>query len=92
MAFVATSANHESPQDLTPALSQKQLNTGIWGTGGNTCLITDAKFHPNSFVLAYATGTVPPNGFWAYSVSQGTCTITSSNPENSTLAMAYIII
>lgn len=92
MAFVASSANHESPYELTPALSQKQLNTGTWGSGGNTCVITDSKIHPNSFVLVYPTGTVPAIGNWAYTVSNGSCTITSTDAESSTLPIAYIII
>lgn len=91
MVFVATSANHQSPYELTPVLSQKQLNTGTWGTGGNTCVITDGKIHVNSDVRVIVTGTTAPAGMWAFSIVQGSCTITSSDSENSALTLSYVI-
>lgn len=91
MAFVPISANHESPYELTPMFSQKQINTGTWGTGGNTCLITDNKIHPNSQVEVWVTGVTPAAGQWAYIIAQGTVTITSSNSENAALPVSYLV-
>lgn len=93
MAFSATSAGHQSPQSCSPALSAKQINTGTWGANSNTCLITDEYIHPNSVVIAYVTGTsAQAAGNWSYEVAQGTCTITSSDAESSTLPISYIIL
>lgn len=91
MSFVPTSNSHQSPYELTPVLSQKQLNTGSWGTGGNTCVITDGKIHLNSQVHVQVTGTVPASGLWAYTIGEGVLTITSSDAENSNLPMSYIV-
>ena len=77
MSFSATSNNHQSPFELTPALSQKQLNTGTWGANSNTCVITDSKIHSNSQVHVQVTGTTPAAGLWAYTVANGSLTITS---------------
>lgn len=92
MAFIPTSAGHQSPQSSLPPLSQKQINTGTWGGVGNTCLITDPYIHPNSVLHVYATGTTPPSGIWSITVAQGTATITSSDGESSTLPLAYVIL
>lgn len=93
MAFSATSAGHYSPQSGLPPLSYKVLNTGTWGANSNTCLITDEYIHPNSVVIAFVTGTsAQAAGRWSYLVEQGTCTITSSDSESSTLPITYIVI
>lgn len=91
MTFVATSANHQSPFELTPALSQKQLNTGAWGANSNTCVITDGKIHANSDVHVKVTGTVPAAGQWSYTTANGSLTITSSDSESSTLTLSYVV-
>ncbi len=93
MAFSATSAGHQSPQSSMPALAVKQINTGTWGANSNTCLITDEYIHPNSVVIAYVTGTAAQAaGNWSYVVAQGTCTITSSDSESSTLPISYVVL
>lgn len=92
MAFVKTSAGHQSPQSSLPPFSQKQINTGTWGSVANTCLITDEYIHPNSMVLVQVTGTTPSAGNWSFTIAQGTCTITSTDAENSALTMSYIVI
>lgn len=94
MAFSPASGQpHQSPQSSLPPLSAKQINTGTWGANSNTCLITDAEIHANSVVVAYATGTAAqPAGRWSYVNAQGTCTITSSDSESSTLPIAYIVL
>lgn len=93
MAFSASSGQpNQTPQSSIPALSQKEINTGTWGANSVTCLITDANIRANSTVIAYVTGTTAPAGRWAYTVANGTCTITSSDAESSTLAMAYIVL
>ncbi len=91
MTFVATSANHQSPYELAPELSQKQLNTGTWGGGGNTCVITDSKIHPNSDVRVIVTGVTAAAGQWSYVVANGSVTITSSDSESSTLPLSYVV-
>lgn len=91
MAFSATSAGHQSPQSSLPPLSQKQVNTGTWGANSNTCLITDEYIHSNSDVHVWVTGTTPAVGNWAITMAQGTATITSTDPESSTLTLAYIV-
>lgn len=91
MAFVPTSANHQSPFETLPPLSQKQLNTGTWGTGGNTCVITDSKIHLNSDVHVKVTGLTPAAGTWSFVTGNGTLTITSSNSENSALTLSYVV-
>lgn len=93
MAFSATSGQpHQSPQSSLPPLSVKQVNTGTWGGSANTCLITDAYIHSNSTVIVWVTGTTPAAGRWSYTVAQGSVTITSSDGESSTLALAYVVL
>ncbi len=86
-----TSGPHQAPQSSLPPLSQKQINTVTWGAGGNTTTITDPYIHPNSQVDTWVTGSVPQAGQWAYAVTQGQCVITSSDVENSTLPVSYIV-
>lgn len=93
MSFIATSSQHQAPYDSLPPLSQKQINTGTWGSGGNTCVITDATIHLNSFVLVQVLSTVAQAaGEWSYVYAEGSLTITSSDSENSSLSMAYICL
>lgn len=92
MAFTTTNNGHQSPQSSLPPFALKQINTGTWGGVANTCLITDEYIHPNSTVYAYVTGTTPAAGRWSYTVAQGTCTITSSDAENTALPVSYIVI
>lgn len=93
MAFSAASGQpHFSPQSGLPPLSVKTINTGTWGANSNTCLITDAYIHPNSVVIVNVTGTTAAVGNWAYTVAQGSVTITSSDSESSTLPLAYIVL
>lgn len=84
--------NHQSPYELIPALTTKQINTTTWGAGATTSTIVDAKIHLNSVVIAYITGSTPPAGFWAYTVTQGQVVITSSASETSSLPLSYIVI
>ncbi len=94
MAFAPASGQpHQSPQSSLPPFSLKQVNTGTWGANSNTCLITDAYIHSNSVVIAYVTGTgAQAAGNWSYVIAQGTCTITSSDSESTSLPIAYIVI
>lgn len=85
------SISHQSPFELLPPLSTKQINTTTWGAGGNTMTIVDGKIHPNSQIEAWVTGTVPAAGQWAYNVTQGQVVITSSNSENSALPVSYLV-
>lgn len=92
MVFVATSAGHQSPQSSLPPLSQKQVNTGTWGATANTCVITDEYIHPNSFVIVQVTGVTGQAGIWSYTYAQGSLTITSTDAENSSLPLSYIVL
>jgi len=92
MAFTSTNNGHQSPQSTLPPLALKTINSGTWGSVANTCLITDAYIHTNSVVIAFVTGTTPAAGRWSYTVAQGTCTITSTDAESSTLPVSYIVI
>jgi len=82
----------QSPQSSLPPLALKTLNTTTWGSTANTCTITDEYIHPNSVIIAFVTGTTPAIGRWSYTVSQGSVAITSSDAENSTLPISYIVI
>ncbi len=93
MAFSATSAGHQSPQSSLPPLAVKQINTGTWGANSNTCVITDAYIHANSVVIVWVTGTTPAKGTnWSQTVAQGQVTLTSTDSEDSTLAISYIVL
>ncbi len=83
---------HQSPQSSLPPLSVKQINTTTWGSTANTCTITDEYIHPNSVVMAFVTGTTPAAGRWSYTVTQGSVAITSSDLEQSTLPVSYIVL
>ena len=91
MTFVPISNQHKSPFGLNPALSQKQVNTGTWGGGGNTCVITDSEIHLNSDFRPWVTGTTPSSGNWSWTCAEGSVTITSSDSENSGLTISYLI-
>ncbi len=91
-AITLTSGPHQSPQSSLPPLAMKQLNTALWGAGGNTCTISDPNIHANSVVLVQVTGATPPADFWAVAVSQGQVVITSGSGESSTLAISYIVL
>lgn len=68
------------------------MNTGTWGTTGNTCLITDPGISPNSIVHAQVnSASVQAAGNWSYTYAAGTCTITSSDGESSTLPIIYYV-
>lgn len=82
---------HQSPQSSLPPLSGKTVNTGTWGGGGNTLTILDEYIHPNSQLDIWVTGTVPQAGQWAQVITQGSCVITSSSSESSSLPISYII-
>lgn len=82
---------HQSPYDVIPGLSQKQLNTTVWGGGGVTTTIVDPTIHANSALLVYSTST-PPAGDWALNVTNGQVVITSSAAESAVLAIAYIVL
>lgn len=88
---MANSFGHQSPQSSLPPLSQKTVNTGTWGAGGNTLTITDEYIHPNSQVDIWVTGAVPQAGQWAQAVTEGQVVITSSDAESSTLPIAYVV-
>lgn len=88
---MANSTGHQSPQSALPPLSQKQLNTRLWGTTGTTDTVTDAYVHPNSFVAIQNTSAFV--GPWYVTVSQGSFVVTSANSETATTTTySYIIL
>jgi hypothetical protein len=91
MAQALTSGPHQSPQSSLPPLSQKVVNTFVWGSGGNSVVINDEYVHPNSQVDWWVTGTTPQAGQWSITVSQGTFTLTSSDVESATLPVSYVV-
>lgn len=91
MAFTFTSGPHYTVQSQFPPNKYRTVNTGTWGTGGNTCVITDAGIKPNSDLRIWVTGTTPAIGRWSWTCSAGSATVTSSDPENSTLTVSYYI-
>lgn len=88
-AFV--SGPHQSPQSTLPPLSNKQINTLVWGSAGNTVTIVDPYIRVNSQVDAWVTGAVPQAGQWAYAVTNGQVVITSSSSESATLPVSYVV-
>lgn len=92
MAFTFTSGPHYTVQKQFPPNTYRQINTGTWGDGGNTCVITDPGIKPNSDVVVWVTGTVPAAGTsWAKTIAAGTCTLTSTDAESSTLPVSYYV-
>lgn len=88
------STGHQSPQSSLPPLALKTINTTTWGTTGNTSsVITDEYCHPNSKIVWEVTGTQPQAGLpWSISKSQGSFFFTSSDSENASLPISYIIL
>lgn len=77
--------------DTEPALRYKTITNTTWGAGGNTKTITDQKITTNSQIEIWVTGSTPQAGNWAYTYSVGSVLLTSSNSENTTLPISYII-
>lgn len=88
------SVAHQSPAASLPPLSQKQVNTTTWGANSSTsATITDEYCHTNSVPLVWVTGTTPRAGSgWSFSVSNGSFFITSTDSENTALAISYILL
>ncbi len=82
---------HQSPQSSLPAFAVKTINTGTWGAGGNTLTILDDYIKPNSQVEIWVTGTTPAAGQWSYVITAGSCVVTSSSSESSSLPISYFI-
>lgn len=82
----------QSPQSSLPPLALKTINTTTWGASANALTITDAYIHANSVVVAFVTGATPAAGRWSYAVTQGQVVIASTDSENSTLPVSYIVL
>lgn len=84
---------HQSPQSQDSILTNKTINTFSWGAGGNTSLVVvDPYVHPNSMVMWHVFGTSQQTGNWSLNKSQGQFNFISSDPENSALTIAYIVL
>lgn len=77
--------------EYDPAFRFKTITTTTWGAGGTTKTITDPKITTNSQIEIWVTGSTPAAGQWAFTYSQGSVLITSSNSESSTLPLSYYI-
>ena len=86
-----TTGNH-SFQNYNGWARYKNPATALWGSTPNTCVITDAKVSPNSYVLVKVTGVTPQAGRWTVVEGSGIVTITSSDAESATLPLEYIIL
>lgn len=86
------STGHQSPQSTLPPLALKTINTTTWGAVANTCTITDPYIHTNSWIDIQVSGSTPQAGRWSTTVTQGQIVITSTDAENSTLPITYIIL
>ena len=86
-----TTGNH-SFQRYNAWARYKTPATVLWGSGGNTCTITDDKISANSIPDFWVTGTTPQAGQWSYVLSSGSITITSSSSESATLPVSYTLL
>lgn len=92
MSFTFTSGPHQTIEQQFPPMAYKTVNTGTWGSGGNTCVITDPGIKPNSNVHVWVVGATPQADFWAIGTpTAGSVTITSGSAESSTLTLAYVV-
>ena len=91
MAQTPTPGNH-SFQRYNAWSRYKTPATTTWGSTANTCTITDDKIAANSIVDVKVTGSTPAAGRWSYTVTAGQVVITSSDAEQSTLPLSYIIL
>lgn len=85
-------AARQSPGYSLPSFRMKQIPGGTWGSGGNTLTISDPYIFANSVVLAYVTGTTAAAGHWSFTITTGSCVVTSSDAESSTLPVSYIVL
>jgi len=68
------------------------MNTGTWGSSPNTCVITDPGITTNSVVhLQVNSASVQAAGRWSYTYAAGSCTVTSTDAESSTLPLRYYV-
>lgn len=91
MAQTPTPGNH-SFQNYNGWARYKSPATVLWGSTANTCVITDPKCTPNSFLCVNVTGTTPAAGRWSWVTASGTITITSTDAESATLPLEYILL
>ena len=92
MAITNSKIGHQSPAESLPPFRFKTVNTFTWGTGGNTAVVADQYCNANSVPSWFVSGTVPAAGQWAFSMGNGTFTITSSDAESSSLLVYYILL
>ena len=92
MAQTPTTTGNHSFQNYDGWARYKNPATVLWGSTPNTCTITDPKVSPNSVAIVTVTGTTPAAGRWAIVTNVGQIVITSSDSENATLPLEYIIL
>lgn len=86
------STQHFSPASGLPPFSQKTLNTLTWGANATALTIVDPYIVSNSQIDLQVTGSTPAAGRWSYTYSQGQVIVTSSDSEQSSLPLQYIIL
>lgn len=76
-----------------PFFRYKNISTTTWGSTPNSAVIADSSVSANSVIIAYPTGTAPAGRWYLVSQTAGTgFTLGSSDPENSTQAITYIVL
>lgn len=78
--------------DFLPGALYKTPATTTWGSTPNACTITDPQITPSSMLMVYVTGSEPAQGRWSIAVSAGSAVITSTDGEDSSLTLTYVII
>jgi len=76
--------------NYSPFLRNKTLPSGSWTTTGNTDTITNPNIHSNSFIQVMPTSAYA--GRWYYTVTEGQCVITSSDPESAGTTYTFLIL
>lgn len=71
-------------------LRYKTLPTGSWTANGNTDTITNPNIHSNSLIVVMPTSA--RNGNWYFTVTEGSCTITSSDSESAGTTYTFLIL
>ena len=91
MAVGGTNYSSQQPRDYSPMLADITIPLRTWATGGNTDTVIDANVHPTSYI-AITNPTLPAGKSWQVVPSQGSFTITSSDPESAGITYYYRVL
>lgn len=96
----------QSPQRYAPEFFEVTPGSQTWGSGGNTCTVTDANVMANTipvivktsatignwYVSAITPTSSSTSGAGVITVTDGSFTITSSDVESSGVTFKYKLI